>query len=388
MGPGAVSAFTRVFDALWAGTTQKLSQRKREPQLLSPCSSASCSHSRRDFLTCVGVAAATAALPSTSPLAQPAPTPNPRRIDVHHHCYPKPWFDKYRTQLLSADSDPEVLRDWSPQKNIEHMDRNGIATGIASLGNPSVWTPDVQEGRRLARSSNEFMAQMARDFPGRFGLFAAIPLPDQDGSLQEIEYAFDTLKADGIGLLTSYGDKYPGDPAFAGVFAELNRRKAVVFIHPSVANCCRRLLPGIADTAVEYPFDEVRCIMSLLFGGTFSKFSDIRFIFTHAGGPLPVLAARLEQQMRHPEIAARIPRGLPYELKKLHYEVANSTISAPAMAAITALVPPSQLLFGTDFPYVAMEKTVGGLAELGYAPDMLRAINRDNAEQLFPRFKA
>jgi 6-methylsalicylate decarboxylase len=352
---------------------------------VSLCSSTSCTHSRREFLTCAGAAAASTALPG-SLSAQPAP--NPRRIDVHHHCYPKLWFDKYRTQLLSADSDPEVLRDWSPQKNIEHMDRNGIATGIASLGNPSVWTPDVQEGRSLARSSNEFMAQMARDFPGRFGLFAAIPLPDQDGSLKEIAYAFDTLKADGIGLLTSYGDKYPGDPAFARVFEELNRRKAVVFIHPSVANCCRRLQPGIADTAVEYPFDEVRCIMSLLFGGTFSKFSDIRFIFTHAGGPLPVLAARLEQQMRHPEIAARIPRGLPYELKKLHYEVANSTISAPAMAAITALVPPSQLLFGTDFPYVAMEKTVGGLGELGYPADMLRAINRDNAERLFPRFKA
>jgi predicted TIM-barrel fold metal-dependent hydrolase len=354
--------------------------------LSSPCSSASCTHSRREVLACFGAVAAGVALPSASPRAQPAPSP--RRIDVHHHCYPKLWFDKYRTQLLAADSDPEVLRDWSPQKNLDHMDRNGIATGIASLGNPSVWTPDVEVGRSLARSSNEFMAQMARDYPGRFGLFAAIPLPDQEGSLKEIEYAFDTLKADGIGLLTSYGDKYPGDPAFASVFAELNRRKAVVFIHPSVANCCRRLQPGIADTAVEYPFDEVRCIMSLLFGGTFSKFSDIRFIFTHAGGPLPVLAARLEQQMRHPEFAARIPNGLPYELKKLHYEVANSTISAPAMAAITALVPPSQLLFGTDFPYVAMEKTVGGLGDLGYAPEMLRAINRDNAERLFPRFRA
>jgi predicted TIM-barrel fold metal-dependent hydrolase len=334
----------------------------------------------------VGAAAASAALPR-SVSAQPA-SPSPRRIDVHHHCYPRVWFDKYRTQILAADSDPEVLRDWSPQKNIEHMDRNGIATGIASLGNPSASTPDVQLGRSLARSSNEFMAQMARDYPGRFGVFAAIPLLDRDGSLAEIEYAFDTLKVDGVGLLTSYGDKYPGDPAFAPVFEELNRRKAVLFIHPSVANCCRRLQPGIPDTAVEYPFDEVRCITSLLFGGTFARLPDIRFIFTHAGGPLPVLAARLEQQMWHPQIAARIPNGIPHELKKLHYEVANSTISAPATAAITALVPPSQLLFGTDFPYVPMEKTVGGLAELGYAPEMLRALNRENTERLFPRFKA
>jgi len=342
--------------------------------------------SRREVLTSAAATLFSAALPSVSPLAQPAPAP--RRIDVHHHCYPTAWFNKYRTQILSSDSDPDVLRDWSPQRNIEHMDRNGIATGIASLGNPSVWSGNVPEGRSLARSSNEFMAQMARDYPGRFGLFAAIPLPDQEGSLKEIEFAFDALKADGVGLLTSYGDKYPGDPAFAPVFEELNRRKAVVFIHPSAPNCCRAVQPGIPATAAEYPFDEVRCIMSLLFGGTFSKFADIRFIFTHAGGPLPVLAERLEQQMRHPEIAARLPKGLSYELKKLYYEVANSTVSRPAMAALTALAPSSQLLFGTDFPYVEMEKTVGGLKDLGYAPDMLAAINRNNAEKLFPRFKA
>ena len=101
----------------------------------------------------MGAAAASVALPKLS--SAQSGSPSPRRIDVHHHCYPKLWFDKYRTQLLAADSDPEVLRDWSPQKNIEHMDRNGIATGIASLGNPSVWTPDVEVGRSLARSSTD-----------------------------------------------------------------------------------------------------------------------------------------------------------------------------------------------------------------------------------------
>lgn len=353
---------------------------------LNTCTSPGCDHSRRQFLASAGATAAAAVLPA--PLVAQVPSENPRRIDVHHHVYPKAWFDKYRTQVLSSDSDPQVLRDWTPQKNIDAMDRNGIATGIGSLGNPSVAVAGVEEGRSLARSSNEFMAQMVRDYPRRFGMFAALPLRDVEGSLREIEYAYDVLKTDGIGLLTSYGDKYPGDPVFAPVFEELNRRKAVVFFHPSTANCCRRVQPGIPDSAVEYPFDEVRCITSLLFSGTFSEFADIRFIFTHAGGPLPVLAARLDQQMRHPEIANRIPKGLFYELKKLNYEVANSTVSPSAMAALTALVPPSQLLFGTDFPYVEMEKTVDGLLELGYAPDMARAINRDNAERLFPRLKA
>jgi predicted TIM-barrel fold metal-dependent hydrolase len=352
------------------------------------CVSLSCDHSRREFLAGAVAAAASVAIPATPLLAQPASVPAPRRIDVHHHCYPKAWFARFRSQLLASDSDPDVVKNWSPEKNIEHMDRNGIATGIASLGNPAARSGDVAESRSLARGANEVMAQMARDYPGRFGVFAAIPLPDPEGSIKEIEYAYDVLKVDGIGLLTSYGDKWPGDRAFEPVFAELNRRKAIVFIHPAVANCCRGLQPGIPASAAEYPFDEVRCIMSLLFSGTFSKYADIRFIFTHAGGPLPVLAARLEQQMRHPEIAARIPNGLPYEFKKLYYEVANSTVSPSAMAALTALVPDSQLLFGTDFPYVEMEKTIDGLAGLGYTPEVVRAINRDNAERLFPRFKA
>lgn len=350
---------------------------------LAPC----CKPSRRQILACIGAAAVSTALPTAPLPAQPTAKPGPRRIDVHHHCYPKTWFERFRAQLLSSDSDPDVIRDWSPQKNIEAMDENGIATAIASLGSPSISTRDVQEGRSLARSVNETMARMATDFPGRFGGFAAIPFNDADGSLKEIEYAFDVLKLDGVGLLTSYGEKWPGDASFAPIFEELNKRKAVVFIHPTAPNCCNRIQPGIPATAAEYPFDEVRCIMSLLFSGTFSKFSDIRFIFTHAGGPLPVLAERLSQQMRHPQIAARIPKGLQYELKKLYYEVANSTISAPAMAALTALAPSTQMLFGTDFPYVPMEKTIGGLNDRGFSAELVRAINRDNAAKLFPRFQ-
>jgi predicted TIM-barrel fold metal-dependent hydrolase len=230
------------------------------------------------------------------------------------------------------------------------------------------------------------MAEMVRDFPGRFGAFAPLPITDVDGSLKAIEYIYDELKLDGVGLLTSYGEKWPGDLTFAPVFEELNRRKAVVFFHPTAPACCNRIMPGIPASAAEYPFDEVRCIMSLLFSGTFTKNSDIRFIFSHAGGPMPVLAVRLEQQMRHPQIRARIPNGVQYELKKLYYEVANSTVSAPAMAAIMALAPSSQLMFGSDWPYVEMEKTVEGLKERDYAPNIVSAINRDNAARLFPQF--
>jgi predicted TIM-barrel fold metal-dependent hydrolase len=205
------------------------------------------------------------------------------------------------------------------------------------------------------------VANMMREAPGRYGLFAFLSMVDVEGSLKEIEYAFDVLKADGVGLSTSYVDKYPGDPKFAPIFEELNRRKAVVFIHPTAPNCCGSLNTGAPPSILELPFDEARAVASLVFNGTVTRYPDIKFIFSHAGGPVPVLATRMDQLMRNPKIAERVPEGVPATLKKLYFEVANSTVNPSSMAALLALSAPSQILFGSDYPYVQMEKTVGGL---------------------------
>lgn len=331
--------------------------------------------------------AATAGFVAASPgLAQDARPPAPRRIDVHHHCFPTKWFAAKRAQVLaSSDNSPTIMTDWTPARAVEQMDRNGISAGVACISNPGVWFGDPAESRDLQRSCNEYMAGMARDFPGRFGVFAALALPDIDGSLREIEYAFDTLKVDGVHLFTSYGDKWPGDPVFDPVMAELNRRKAVVFVHPTVANCCAGLNTGAPQSILEYPFDEARAVASLVINGVVSKYRDIRFIFTHAGGPTPVLASRMEQLMRHPAIAARVPEGPIAALKRLYFDVANSTTNPSAMAAIMSLAPSSNLVFGSDYPYVSMEKTIGGLNGMGLAADLAAAIDRGNAAKLFPR---
>jgi len=310
------------------------------------------------------------------------------RIDVHHHILPPNYIAEVRERFLSMAPGYGHVLKWTPQDSIEEMDRNGVATAIVSTSGPGVWLGDTKQTRYLQRECNEFAAQMVHDYRGRFGMFACIGLPDIDGSLHEIEYALDELGADGIGLFSNYGDKWPGDEAFAPVFDELDRRKAVVYIHPLTADCCKGLIPDVPDAMVEFPFDTTRAVSSLLYSGTLSRCPNIRFIFSHGGGAVPMLADR----MTFPEkiwekLAARLPHGAMYELKKLFYDTA-SIANPPAFAALSALVANSQILFGTDYPFVPAAANVGPLSKLGLSPEALRDIERNNALALFPRFGA
>jgi predicted TIM-barrel fold metal-dependent hydrolase len=347
---------------------------------------------RREFLKSLTLAGAGTLLCGNRLTAQSkvrASDVKPSRIDVHHHILPPPYMLRARDRILEiSDRDHSALLNWTPARAVEEMDRAGIATAITSLSLPGVWFGGVEAARTLARTCNEYAAQMVKDYPGRFGLFAAVPLPDTDGSLRELAYALDILKADGIGLVSNYDDQWPGDPAFAPVFEELNRRRAVVFIHPTAPSCCSHLMPGIAASTVEFLFDTSRAILSLLVSGTFSRFPDIRFIFCHAGGTMPVLAARANAFVeRHKDIAERVPTGVPSELKKLYYDVANS-VNPSSMAALTNLVPMSQLLFGSDFPYVPCTVTANGLDRFGLSASDLSAVNRENAVRLFSRLSS
>ena len=211
------------------------------------------------------------------------------------------------------------------------------------------------------------MAGMARDYPGRFGVFAAVPVFDIDGALRESAYAMDTLKADGICLMTNCGDMWLGDPHYWPLFEELNRRKAVVYTHPQAPTCCSNIIPEINDSVVEYASDTSRAIAKLLFTGAATKFPEIRFIFSHGGGTMPFIAERFfRAPIGNPlPLKERVPNGVHYELKKLYYDTAQA--SHPyAMNALTRLVGASQIVFGTDFPYRTAADHVKGLAECGF----------------------
>ncbi len=326
---------------------------------------------RREFLAALTGAAL------LGPLRTRAQAPTERfRIDVHHHLSPP----EYR----AAVNDPAagLSANWTPAQSIEVMDKAGVEKAMLSLSMPGVWFGDVQQGRKLSRIVNDYAAQMMRDHPGRFGLFAAIPLPDTEGALLEIGYAYDTLKAEGIGLLTSYDGKYLGDASFAPVWEELDRRHAVIYTHPLTPGCCGALNYELGPGAIEWATDTTRTAASLLFSGTAARYPNIRWIFSHGGGTFPFLLSRfVREEQTQKGIAERLPHGLMYEVQKFYYDTAQANTKG-ALDALLDMVPVSQVLYGSDYPFRTFEEVTNGLAAHGFSANDLRAIERDNAAGL------
>lgn len=336
---------------------------------------------RRKALATLGALGASAVLPDWLSRAQtPAYPARPFRIDVHHH-FSAPGFI---AAISSRKTNQRPLEQWTVEKSLEDMNKSDVAAAMVSTSEPSVWFGDNGAAGKLARECNELGARLISDHPGRFGMFSTIPLPDVDGALREIEYAQDTLKSDGVCLMTSYQGKYPGDPAFEPVMRELNRRKAVVFLHPVKAECCKDLQPELAPALIELGTETTRAIASVIFDGTASHYSDIRFIFSHGGGTMPYLMTRFNSLAARPDIAQRLPHGLLHEVQKLYYDTANF-FGPYGWPTLRKLVPLPHILFGTDFPFSSASEVAKGLSDIGISESDLRAIEHDNALELFPR---
>jgi 6-methylsalicylate decarboxylase len=316
-------------------------------------------------------------------------SPKPHRIDVHHHIVPSEYVKAAARHGISEGGD-FPFPAWSPESTLEFMDRQGIATAITSVSAPGVHFGDHAEARDLARTVNEIQAQLVRSHPTRFGAFASLPLPDVDGTLAEIEYALDTLRLDGVVSMASIGDKYLGDPAFESVFAELNKRKAVMFVHPTIPPSSRLLNMALPAFLIEFVFDTTRAVANLIFSGTLERYPDVKIILSHGGGTIPFIAGRLNIEKVLPKLHAKAPQGALAYLKRLYYDTAISG-TPYALSALKELVSPSHILFGSDHPFMP-EPLVGQMVRgvetfAGFDVAARQSVERDSALALFPRLR-
>ena len=344
--------------------------------------------SRRDLLKAAAVAGAAALLPAAESRAQfiDKSTAKGGRVDVHHHHVPP---ELYELSGMSRSGFGAGRLPWTPEKTLEQMDKFDIAVAMLSMtqmGN--ILYDNTEKGRAAVRLGNDYGAKVRSDHPKRFGLFAGVPLPDIDGVMKELEYGLDTLKADAIGIYTNDNQgRWPGDSYFDPMWQELNRRSAIVYIHPLVPPCCTNLNDGVPSSMSELDFDITRACTSLVANGVLHKYTNIKFIIPHSGGTMPMIAGRIKDRYpRDPKHQEYIPNGVIAELQKFYIDIAHATFPYP-MAAMLKFAAPDHILFGTDYPFESMESTVNELPNLGLSAETMAAIERGNAERLFPSLK-
>ena len=310
----------------------------------------------------------------------------PFRIDVHHHILPPDYISALAHAGITS-SGGRPIPEWDLQSTLALMDRHAIATAITSISEPGIFFGDEAFARDLARRCNEFSAQLIQEYPQRFGAFAILPLPDIDASLRELEYALDTLKLDGVVLLSSVDGRYPGNPLFDELFTELNKRKAVIFLHPTVPAINRELKLDLPPFLIEFVFDTTRAVTNLLYSGTLERCPDIRFIVAHAGGTVPFLAYRISMGQI---MLSGVPQGALTYLKQLHYDTALSA-NPNALGSLQALVDTSHIHFGSDYPFapeLALFLAIQDIQNFnGFDEQARKAIERESALALFPRFQ-
>ncbi|MFF1746365.1 amidohydrolase family protein [Streptomyces mirabilis] len=309
---------------------------------------------------------------------------NADRIDVHTHVVPPFWGEA----LPSHGGDPSgwPTPKWSREAHLKFMDDNQIATSVLSLTAPSVVGWQGQERRAMARRVNEYVADLVTSHPGRFGNFATVPLPDVEGAVSEAEHALDEMGADGVVLLSNYEGVYLGDAKYAPLWDALNRRSAIVFIHPG-----HPLIPLLADVPgplVDYPFDTTRNAVQMVFSGVLDKYPNVKIILAHAGGFVPYAVLRFCELQPALDPEGPTTEQLLAKFKLFYWDTALSSGPA-AFPSFLAFADRKRIFFGSDFPYapapVATRFTEILDTQSGLTDEQKAALNNGNAKKIFKR---
>jgi 6-methylsalicylate decarboxylase len=310
-----------------------------------------------------------------------------RTIDLHHHVIPGFYWDASNEDGNAAGGITPPR--WSLDGAIAYLDEAQIDVAVPSISTPGVHFGDDAAARRLARRVNEYLAGIRRDRPDRFGAFAAVPLPDVDGSLDAIAYAFDVLELDGVTMLTNAGGRYLGDTRFDPIFAELQRRAAVVFVHPNASPDPIAHTLDLPDSLLDYPADTARAIAKLHYSNTFARTPDVKYVFSHAGGTIPFLASRFAIVDEMDVIPGARERGaFAAVLPRLYWDTA-SAFSDPVLHLLRSVAGLEHVVFGTDYPYPRDAISIAGLRRLRHTAELdddeRRGVLGASAAQLIPR---
>jgi aminocarboxymuconate-semialdehyde decarboxylase len=311
-------------------------------------------------------------------------------IDLHHHIIPDfYWSASDEDGALAGGITPPR---WSVEGAIAYLDEARIDAAVASISTPGVHFGDDLAARALARRVNEYLADLARRRPDRFAALAVLPLPDVEGSLGELEYALDVLQLDGVSVMTNAGGSYLGDDRFAEVFAELQRRAALVFVHPTASPDPIAHTLGLPDALLDYPVDTSRAIAKLHYSNTFARTPDVKYLFSHAGGTIPFVASRFSIVDAMNVIPGGEERGPVVDtLQRLYWDTA-SAFSDPVLHLLRSVTGLHSVVFGSDYPYPRDDISIAGLRQLeGTAElddDERRGVLGETAARLIPRFGA
>jgi predicted TIM-barrel fold metal-dependent hydrolase len=277
-------------------------------------------------------------------------------IDTHHHILPD--FFWRATENANAPVGGLAPLRWSKEASISFMDEAGIDLAVVSISTPGVHTGDSAKARALARRSNEFSADLVHSRPERFGGFACLPLPDVDASLEELSHSLDVLGLDGVVLFTNSNGVYLGDPALEPVFEELERRKAVVYVHPNPSPDAVSHSLGLPDNLLDFPTDTNRAVAQMHYTNRFARTANVQYIFSHAGGSIPYLAARFAIIDEMGFIPGGEQRGSAAEMfRRIFWDTALAA-SDPVLRMLRDVAGISQVLYGTDFPYLRRDLAI------------------------------
>ena len=311
-------------------------------------------------------------------------------IDVHHHILPDVFWRA--TNDVHSPVGGILPPPWSKEAALAYMDDAGTDVAITSISTPGVHMGDDAAARDLARRVNELSAQLIQERPDRFGGFAALPLPDVDGALRALEYGLDVLKLDGVVLFSNARGTYLGDARFGPLFDELERRGAVVFVHPTLSPDPAAHSLGLPDTLIDFTADTTRAVAQLHYGNTFARTPNVKYIFSHAGGTIPYLATRFSIVDEMNVIPGAEERGTAADtLRKLYWDTALSW-HPPNLRMLRSVVGMGQVLFGSDYPYLRRDLAVACRHEVETSSELDKeeshAVLAGNALKLFPRLAA